>query len=139
MNHQAAKLAALEKRKQALQLALAGVDYQTIADTVGYNSRQAAHKAVKSAIDMTIKPMAEDVKQMQLARLDKMLTAIWSQVTKGNLSAIDRAIKLEERRARLMGADAPTKTDVTSNNERIEFVIKPSIPDQVPPDTTGGK
>jgi hypothetical protein len=89
---------------------------------------------------MTIKPMAEDVKQMQLARLDKMLTAIWKQVTSGNLQSIDRALKLEERRARLLGLDAPAKADLTSDGKVIEFVIKPaSIPDGLPPDPTESK
>ena len=102
-----------EKQKQALALALAGVDYQTIAEKVGYNSRQAAWKAVKSALNKTIKAAAEDVKQMQISRLDTMLKAIWASVVAGNLGVIDRALRLEERRARLLGLDAPIKQEHT--------------------------
>ena len=115
------KLAALEKRKQALQLAIAGVDYQTIADRVGYNSRQAAHAAVKSALVETLRPPSDELRQMQLTRLDEMIKYLWSQVSKGNYNAVDRIIKIEERRAKLLGLDAPTKTDVTSGGEKITW------------------
>lgn len=117
------KLAALEKRKQALQLAIAGVDYQTIADKVGYNSRQAAHAAVKSALIDTLRPPADELRQMQLARLDDMIKYLWSQVSKGNYNAVDRIIKIEERRARLLGLDAPTKTDVEGAGEIVLRVV----------------
>lgn len=116
-------LKALEKQKKALALALAGVDYQTIAERVGYNSRQAAWKAVNSAIQKTIKPAAEEVKQMQLARLDAMLKALWPSVLSGHLGSIDRVLRIEERRARLLGLDAPVKTDITSGGEKIKAYI----------------
>lgn len=111
---------------QALKLALAGVDYQTIADKVGYKSKQAAWKAVKSALDKTTKAAAEDVKEMQLLRLDQMLKAIWANVLNGNFGAIDRALKIEERRARLLGMDAPYKiapTDPTGK-ESYELITE---------------
>jgi hypothetical protein len=109
MRNMEKQLAALNRQKQALQLAQSGVDYQTIADKLGFNSRQAAWKSVKSALNRTLVESAEELRTMQISRLDKMLSAIWVDVIKGNLKAIDRAIKLEERRAKLLGLDAPTK------------------------------
>ena len=131
------KLAALEKRKQALQLAIAGVDYQTIADRVGYNSRQAAHAAVKSALVETLRPPSDELRQMQLTRLDEMIKYLWSQVSKGNYNAVDRIIKIEERRAKLLGLDAPTKTDLTTNGKDITTikVIWDDGSDNTPPET----
>lgn len=123
-NHaQDKKIAALEKRRQALELAKAGIDYQTIADRIGYNSRQAAWKAVNSAIKDIIRPPAEAVRDMQIARLDSMLASIWASVKQGQYGAIDRALKLEERRAKLLGLDAPVKTDLTNGGE-ITLTVK---------------
>jgi len=113
-------LKAHEKQSAALALALSGADYQTIADKVGYNSRQAAWKAVKSALDKSIRHAADEVRVMQIARLDKMLVSIWASVERGNLSAIDRAIRLEERRAKLLGLDMPEKHEQSG---KIEIVV----------------
>jgi len=45
--------------------------------------------------------------------LDGMLAGIWQGARKGNVSHIDRVLKIEERRAKLLGLDAPTKVAET--------------------------
>jgi hypothetical protein len=54
-----------------------------------------------------------------------MLLALWPQVLKGNQGAIDRALRVMERRAKLLGLDAPTRQEVTGAEGgalRIEYV-----------------
>jgi len=115
-------LKAYEKQKLALQLALAGEEYQSIADKVGYNSRQAAWKAVKSALNKTVTEDAEQVKLMQMRRLDRMLKALWPEVLQGNVKAILAAIRVEERRAKLLGLDGPIKLQHDLGDEVAEGV-----------------
>ena len=117
-------LKAHEKQRQALALALAGLDYQSIADRLGYNSRQAAWKSVQSAMEKAIRPAAEEYKELQLSRLDVMLKSIWPDILKGDLKAIDRALRIEERRSRLLGLDAPLKQELSGPDGEPIKVIK---------------
>jgi len=56
---------------------------------------------------------AEEIRRLELERLDAMLFAIGPEVRKGSYGAIDRALKIMERRARLLGLDAPVKGALT--------------------------
>jgi hypothetical protein len=60
-----------------------------------------------------------------IGRLDRMLTAVWDKVRQGNERAIDTALRIEERRAKLNGLDAVTKSalDLTSGGEPIKFTV----------------
>ena len=92
-----------EKRRQALELRKAGVEYERIAQQVGYNSKQAVYAAVKAALkDITREP-AQEVKDLELARLDAVQLSIWNQVRSGDLQAIDRFLKIQHQRAQLLG------------------------------------
>lgn len=112
--------AARERMRQALEMRKAGVTYQQIADQLGYQHRQGAHKAVRAALkDITSEP-AREVRELELARLDAALLAIWPQVKQGSLGAIDRFVKLQHQRAQLLGLYAPQKiapTDPSGENE----------------------
>jgi len=112
-------LKALENQMKALELAKAGVSYRLIAETVGYKSSQAAWAAVKSALKKVITPAAEEVRLMEIERLDAALMAVWPSVTKGQYGAIDRFLRIQERRAKLLGLDAPARQDITSGGEKI--------------------
>src|SRR5262249_7331072 len=52
---------------------------------------------------------AGQVRALELSRLDELHRALWPLGLRGDLQAIDRLLKIAERRARLLGLDAPTK------------------------------
>ena len=54
----------------------------------------------------------EDWRAQELARLDRMQVGLWPQVIKGNHGAIDRVLRIMERRARLLGLDAATAASI---------------------------
>jgi hypothetical protein len=96
-----------------------------IAEMLGWNSHQAASKAIRAALKRTIQEPADELRTLELSRLDDMLKAIAPHVAAGNLTAIDRALKIMERRAKLIGLDAPAKVDQNNTGEtkqRIEIV-----------------
>lgn len=109
---------------QALELRKAGVSYVRIAEVLGYASGSGAHKAVASALKKTLQEPADDLRTLEIERLDAMLSAIWASVKQGQYGAIDRAIKIMERKAKLLGMDAPTKHDVTSDGEPLKIIIE---------------
>lgn len=115
---------ALSKQMQALELRKAGVSYVRIAEVLGYASGSGAHKAVASALKKTLQEPADDLRTLEIERLDAMLSAIWASVKQGQYGAIDRAIKIMERKAKLLGMDAPTKHDVTSDGEPLKIIIE---------------
>ena len=108
-----------DRQLKALTLRKAGAGYQAIADALGYKDHTGAWRAVKSALKRTLQEPADELRTLELARLDDMAKAIAPHVAAGNLTAIDRNLKIMERRARLVGLDAPAKTDVTSGGEKI--------------------
>src|SRR3990167_4527882 len=114
----ASKIKIVDKHAQALQLRIAGASLQVIADALGYAGPQGASEAIKSAMQKTLQEPADQLRKLELERLDRMLRGIWTTATDSGQnpidpsvhhSAIDRALRIMERRARLLGLDAPTK------------------------------
>jgi hypothetical protein len=89
------RIEAVEKQRKALDLRKAGATYA----------------AVKAALNATVKDAADDVRNLEVERLDAMLLNLWPQVQKANQGAVDRVLRIMERRAKLLGLDAPVKTD----------------------------
>lgn len=87
------------RRAKALELHLAGATYDAIAQAVGYASRSGAHKAVQEALAGLGRPAAgSEVADAAIARLDAMLTGLWPKARRGDVQAIDRVLRIEERR-----------------------------------------
>jgi hypothetical protein len=115
-----------ERRRAATKMAVDGHTYQEIADALGYNSPQAAHKDVKAGLAPAIKARqeaAEELIQVQIARLEQMYRdarAIFAEFGSGDeysdkadqrLAAMDRMLKVGESLRKLVGADAPARTE----------------------------
>jgi len=107
-------------------MAVDGYTYQQIADRLGYNSPQAAHKDVKAGLAPAIKARqeaAEELIEVQISRLEQLYRdarAIFAEYGDGDeysdkvdqrLAAMDRMLKVGESLRKLVGADAPAKTE----------------------------
>lgn len=102
------RLAVAERRRRALELRRAGVGYEDIVrlhPELGYKSRGACATDVKRALEQTITEPARDLIQLELDRLDRMLLGLWNGAAKGNVAAVDRVLRIMERRARYQGLD----------------------------------
>jgi len=106
-----AMLDAAAKQAQALELRKAGHSFDQIAAKLGYANGGGAYKAVEAGLKATLQEPADELRQLEITRLDTMLSALWPKVKKGEHGAIDRALKVGERRAALVGLDAPTRFD----------------------------
>jgi len=98
---------AAERRQQALALRRAGLTYRDIARALGC-SPQHAHRMVQEALKEIVEKTREDaeqVLQLELQRLDEAQASIWRQVKEGHLGAVDRLLRIMERRAKLLGLD----------------------------------
>ena len=111
MRRQDQSIQAQERQLQALELRKAGATYEAIAERLGYADRSGAFRAVTSALKATLREPADELRTLELERLDSALLAIWRQVQAGDLHAIDRLVRLAERRAKLLGLDAAAKIE----------------------------
>jgi hypothetical protein len=98
---------ATDRHRQALELHKAGVGYQVIADRLGYAGPSGAFKAVEAALQKTLQEPADELRTLELERLDLMHQALWPKAVTGNLRAVDRVLSIMKRRSQLLGLDAP--------------------------------
>ena len=112
-------ISATERQRLALELRKAGATYESIARELGYRNRAGSAAAVKTALQKMLQQPAEEVRTLEVARLDALLLAMWRQAQQGNQGAVDRCLRIMERRARLLGLDAPTRADVTTAGESL--------------------
>ena len=59
----------------------------------------------------TITETLIEVAEIELARLDDLLGAVWEKAKAGSLESIDRALKIMDRRARMLGLDKEIAPD----------------------------
>lgn len=110
-----------ERRDTALSLRKGGFSYAQIAAHLGI-SRSGAYQTVQAALEEIrehYRETAVEVVALELERLDEMTRALESKVGYGDATSIAAALRVMERRAKLLGLDAPTKiapTDPSGDN-----------------------
>lgn len=110
-----AKLRGMALEQEVLKLRLAGASFRAIARNLEC-SVGAAYKACMRAIERQMKEIGEDadtVLHLELQRLDSMLLGAWPKAVAGDLSAVDRVLRIMERRARYLGLDAPVRRELS--------------------------
>jgi hypothetical protein len=134
----AQRTATAERRAKAVALRLTGTSFDEIAQKLGYTNRGAAWNDINRALEANIAEQRSNVevyREQELLRLDLLWVEAWKvlktphlTVSHGKviyhedgpllddgpvLNAIDRCLKIQERRARYLGLDAPTRHEVT--------------------------
>src|SRR6185312_10686596 len=64
---------------KALSLRRAGATYQEIADELGFGNPSGAHYAVQAALKASIREPANDVRDLEADRLDKLMRGVWDK------------------------------------------------------------
>lgn len=117
-----------ERRRQVAKLRLAGVrDQRTIARTLGVSlgtinadcraldAEFRAQAAVDTGLEL----------ELQLERLEQLHASVWAKAVRGDLRAIDAALAVMRRKAKLLGLDAPERRELSgqvSVNEPAELL-----------------
>lgn len=133
------RLSAAEKQRYALELRASGATYEEVARLVGWKSVGSAHKAVMKALkDMRREPV-EELRTLELARLDAMLAGgLYTRARRGDVGAIDRVLRIMETRRRyvpdlevesksggLPGADQPLIVELSIPSPDMTAVAVP--------------
>ena len=99
-----------EEQAEALRLRASGMTYRQIAEHQGVHE-STAKRRVDSALAATVQEPADELRTLEAHRLDLLLQIAVSQAANGKLVAIDRCLAIMERRARLLGLDAPIRVE----------------------------
>lgn len=111
-----------DRRARAMELHLAGATYQAIANQLGYASKASAHKIVQEALDQMAMPVRpSEGTSTALARLDAMLVGLWPKARRGDVQAVDRVLKIEERRVALLALASGAEPEGRKETGLSEF------------------
>ena len=109
-----------ERQTKNLKMRLEGHDFQTIADRLGYGSRQSANQDYRRALDAVAAENEQTIdtaRRVELARLDTLQTLAWSHTAFPEptvaLKAIETILKISAQRTRMMGLDQPVKHEIS--------------------------
>lgn len=97
---------------QALRLREAGLTYERIAQQLGVNLRT-AWDDVQIGLEISLYEPADQVRELELRRLDAMWATMYTKAIGGNIEATHAALRIQERRAKMLGIDAPNPDDGT--------------------------
>lgn len=104
-----------KRRSAAMELRAQGYSYRQIAEKLNYYDANTAREAVLKGLDRLVIEPGKDMIGIELLRLDMMTAAIMplaSDPENPNLKAVDRMLKIMERRSKMLGLDAPKATDI---------------------------
>lgn len=99
------------REREALELRRAGVTYDVIAERLMYANKGGAHKAVQRALKRTLQEPADELRALELDRLERLQVAVWPKAMRGDVASIDRVLRIAERRSKLLGLDLPPPRD----------------------------
>ena len=111
------RIGAKEKQRLALELRKTGATFETIAKQLGYAGRQGAEKAVAAALRRITEKPAQELKKLDIERLDGYLLALSTRIKVGDTFAINTALAVLGRRAKLLGLDMPIEHKIDGKIE----------------------
>ncbi len=102
-----------QREIDALELRKSGATYSSIAKAMGISLSGAADAVKRALARLNERSLegADELRRLELERLDRMLLAMYPQATRGNQGSVDRVLRIMERRARLLGLDAPIRNE----------------------------
>lgn len=107
-------VAAAERRLTTLELRKAGLSLRQIAQRTGVSVSMAKKDLDRALADLLAEQntKAEDWRALELERLEKMHVALWPKVVNEapNMAAVDRVLRIAERRSKLLGLDMPVRS-----------------------------
>lgn len=112
------------RAQEACQYRTMGYTYAQIAEFCGYNSPQAAEKAVKSVLDQVTRERGDDLLRLIHERLEMLTQGAMNAAMSGDNFAAETVLKVIDRYDRLYGLSKPIK-------------VAPTTPDGESPAPTG--
>lgn len=114
------------RRVKVTSILLSGItDQGKIAESVGVSNATISRdiKAIEAQWKVQASEDIAAARGQDLQRLERLIAGTWDDARKGHLGAIDRVVKLLERRAKMLGYDAPERMALFGDlTQRVELV-----------------
>lgn len=94
-----------QRRARAVAMRIAGVRLDDIVGQLGYSSRAAASKDISRALAASLdqqKVTADELRALELARLDRLQAGLWPQAAGGDWRCAETVLKVIDRRVDLL-------------------------------------
>lgn len=94
---------------KSLDLRIAGATYRQIGQQLAVSERTAYYDVQDELgrVDKVRLGKGERLRDLELARVEKATLGLWPAVQKGHPASVFAWVKLSERKAKLLGMDAP--------------------------------
>lgn len=125
---------ATERRNQALQLRKQGGTYRMIAEKMiekfgkdqlpkGYDERYVFNDvmAILNKLNKEIAENADEVRRLELERLDTMFIKQFEKAVKGDSKSVDACLRIMKRRDDYLGLSAAKKIDASGVNITVSL------------------
>jgi hypothetical protein len=103
----------------AVTLRVEGCTYAEIGDQLGISDRMAS-RIVNRAMNRVLREPVGQLVDLESARLDALWQAIMPRALAGSARHAEVCVRIAERRSRLLGLDAPTRTEVRMSVEEVD-------------------
>jgi hypothetical protein len=115
-----------ERRRKMVELRIGGARLQAIGREMGVSAQRVAKILNEELAELSRQrsESTEELRRLELERLDVMHSAIWPRVEGGDLLAIDRALKISERRCALLGLNLVRHELMVSNEHTVNIIAK---------------
>ena len=111
------KIGAREKHSQyaaeALALRIAGGTYKQIGERLHIHASN-AYRAVQeelASLDAIKAERAERLRDLEVERCERLVLGLWTNATRGDDKSVHAVLRVMERKAKLLGIDAPTQVE----------------------------
>lgn len=102
------------RRVEALSMRMAGISLENIANHLDVSEAR-VRVLIENLLAEAENRSAGEMRAIENARLDRAQAAIWSEVIRGDLKAINTFLRISDQRARMNGLNAPTQVDLSVN------------------------
>jgi hypothetical protein len=108
---------------KVMNMRLEGLSYEQIGERMGFSSVRAYHIVKKELGRWTElrNESAAQLHQLEMARLDEMLAAVYPKAKKGDLASMDRVLTICARKAKLCGLDVADKNAAPTGDVVLQF------------------
>jgi hypothetical protein len=128
--HQPEDIVRMEHASMAMKLRADGNSYQEIADQLSI-SMYVARRLVQEGLRHAISEPAEEVRQLEAFKLERLYKVVYPLALAGDGAAVDRCIKIMERKSKLLGLDSPTEVDMAELRSVLFAKLKERLPHDV--------
>lgn len=122
-------ITAEQRTARAIELRLRNYTLQQIADEVGYSDPSSAFKAIMRGLAAELPEAQRDqLRRLEVAKLNDVERITWPDALAGDDRARNTILRCIDRRAKLLGLDAPQQVTLsTREGEPVEVNVTHSL------------